>query len=73
MQEHRVLGIHNETMYCGSASNHSKKVNGSVTTAAIGKNREQKEIICPILESSGHNQPFYDDIDNSVCNNIQSQ
>ena len=50
-----------------------KKVNGSVTTAAIGKNREQKEIICPILESSGHNQPFYDDIDNSVCNNIQSQ
>ena len=73
MQEHRVPGIHNETMYCGSASNHSRKeVNGSVTAAAFRESR-QEEIMCPILESSGHNHPFNDDSDDSVYNNIQSQ
>ena len=62
MQEHRVPGIHNETMYCGSASNHSRKeVNGSVTAEAFGESRQHEEIMCPILESSGHNHPFHDD------------
>jgi hypothetical protein len=65
MQEHRVPGIHNETMYYGSASNHSRKeVNDSVTAAAFRESR---------LESSGHNHLFHDDSDNSVYNNIQSQ
>ena len=74
MQEHRVPGIHNETMYCGSASNHSRKeVNGSVTAAAFRESRQQEEIMCPFLESSGHNHPFHDDSDDSVYNNIQSQ
>ena len=75
MQEHRVPGIHSETMYCGSASNHSRKeVNdGSVTAAAFRESRQQEEIMCPILESSGHNHPFHDDSDDSVYNNIQSQ
>ena len=51
MQEHRVHGIHNETMYYGSASNHSRKeVNGSVTAAAYRESRQQQEIMCPILE-----------------------
>ena len=65
MQEHRVPGIHSETMYCGSASNHSRKeVNGSVTAAAFRESRQQEEImLCPILESSGHNHPFHDDSD----------
>ncbi len=40
MQEHRVPGIHNETMYCGSASNHSRKEdNGSVSAAAFREKR----------------------------------
>jgi hypothetical protein len=30
-------------------------------------------MLCPILESSGHNHPFHDDNDDSVYNNIQSQ
>ena len=73
MQEHRVPGISNETMYYGSASNHSRKeVNVSVTAAFRDESR-QEEIICPILESSGHNHPFYDDSNDSVYNNIQSQ
>ena len=60
MQEHRVPGIHNETMYCGSASNHSRKeVNGSVTAAAFRESRQQEEIMCPILESSGNNHPHF--------------
>jgi hypothetical protein len=74
MQEHRVHGIHNETMYHGSASNHSRKeVNGSVTAAAFRESRQQQDIMCPILELSGHNHPFHDDSDDSVYNNIQSQ
>ena len=61
-------------MYCGSVSNHSRKeVNGSVTAAAFRESRQQEEIMCPILKSSGHNHPFHDDSDNSVYNNIQSQ
>ena len=60
-------------MYCGSASNHSRKeVNGSVTAAAFRESRQQEEIMCPILESSGHNHPFHDNSDDSVNNNIQS-
>ena len=56
------------------ASNHSRKeVNGSVTAAAFRKSRQQKEIMCPFIESSGHNHPFHDDSDDSVYNNIQSQ
>jgi hypothetical protein len=75
MQEHRVPGIHNETMYCGSASNHSRKEdNGSVSAAAFREKRQQEEIMCPILGSSDHNHPFHDDSDDSaVYNNIQSQ
>jgi hypothetical protein len=74
MQEHRVPGIHNETMYCSSASNHLRKeVNGSVTAAAFRESRQQEEIMCPFFESSGHNHPFHDDSDDSVYNNIQSQ
>jgi hypothetical protein len=76
MQENRVPGIQNEIMYCGSASNHSRKeVNdGSVTAAAFRESRQQEEIMCPFLESSGHNQhPFHDDSDDSFDNNIQSQ
>ena len=43
MQEHRVPGIHNETMYCGSASNHSRKeVNVSVTAAFRDKSRQAR-------------------------------
>ena len=61
-------------MYCGSASNHSRKeVNdGSVTGAAFRENR-QEEIMCPFLESSDHNHPLHDDSNDSVYNNIQSQ
>ena len=71
MQEHRDPGIHNETMYCGSTSIHSRKeVNISVTAAFWEK--RQEEFMCPILESSGHNHPFHDDSDDSVYNNIQS-
>ena len=36
-------------------------------------NYQQEEIMCPILESSGHNHTFHDDSDDSVYNNIQSQ
>jgi hypothetical protein len=62
-------------MYCGSAPNHSRKeVNdGSVTAVVFRESRQQEEIMCPILESSGHNHPFHDDSDDSVYNNIQSQ
>jgi len=74
MQEHRVPGIHSETMYCGSASNHSRKeVNDGSVTAAAFREIRQEEIMCPILESSDHNHPFHDDSDDSVYNNIQSQ
>ena len=74
MQEHRVPGIHNETMYCGSASNHSRKeVNDGSVTAAAFREIRQEEIMCPILESSDHNHPLHDDSDDSVYNNIQSQ
>jgi hypothetical protein len=74
MQEHRFPGIHNETMYCGSASNHSRKEfnDYSVTAAAFRGSRQQKKIMCPFLESSGHNHPFHADSDDSVYNNIQS-
>jgi len=73
MQEHRVPGIHSDTMYCGSSSNHSRKeVNVSVTAAFRDESR-QEEIMCPIFESGGHNLPFHDDSDDSVYNNIQSQ
>jgi hypothetical protein len=62
-------------MYCGSASNRSRKeVNdGSVTAAAFRESRQEEEIMCPFLESSDHNHPFHDDSDDSVYNNIQSQ
>ena len=74
MQEHRGPGIHNETMYCGSAANHSRKeVIGSVTAAAFRESRQQGEIMCPFLESSGHSHPFHEGSDDSVYNNIQSQ
>ena len=66
MQEHRVPGIHNETMYCGSASNHSRKeeVNGNVSAAAFRRvDHKKRQSMCPILESSGHNHPFHDDSD----------
>ena len=73
MQEHRVPGIHHETIYCANASNHSRKeVNGSVTAAAFRESR-QEEIMCPILESSDNNHPLHDVSDDSVYNNIQSQ
>ena len=59
-------------MYCGSASNKSRKeVNVRVTAAAFRESRKQEEIMCPILESSGHNHPFHDNSDNSVYKNIQ--
>ena len=49
-----------------------KQVNdGSVTAAAFRESRQQEEIMCPILESSGNNHPFHDDSDNSVYKNIQ--
>ena len=53
---------------CGSASNHSRKeVNDvSVPAAAFRESRQQEEIRCPFLESSGHNHPFHDDSDDSV-------
>ena len=76
MQEHRVPRKHtSETMYCGSASNHSRKeVNDGSVTAAAFRERRQEEIMCTILESSDHNQhPLHDDSDDSVYNNIQSQ
>ena len=76
MQEHRVPGIHSETMYCGSASNHSRKeVNDDTITAVAFRDEStrQEEIMCPIFESSDHNHPFHDDRDDSVYNNIQSQ
>ena len=40
-------------------------------TSAFRESRQ--EIMCPILESSGHNYPFHGDSDDSVYNNIQSQ
>ena len=63
MQDHRDPGIHNETMYCGSASNYSRKeVNGSVTDAAFREStRQQKEIMCPFLESSNNIQSQQDE------------
>ena len=71
MQEHRVPGIHNETMYCHtSASNHSRKEVKVSVAAAFRESRQ--EIMYPILESSDHNHPFHEDSDNSVYNNIQS-
>jgi hypothetical protein len=75
MQEHRVPGIHNETTYCGSAWNHSRKVvnDGSVTAAAFMESRQQEEIMCPFLESSDPNHPFHNNSNDSVYNNIQSQ
>ena len=74
MQEHRVPGIHSETIFCGSASNHSRKeVNDGSVTAAAFREIRQEEILCPILESSDHNHPLHDDSDDSVYNNIQSQ
>ena len=54
--------------------NHSRKeVNGSVTAAAFRESRQQEEIMCPFLESSGHNHPFHDDSNDSVYKNIQSK
>ena len=74
MQEHRVPGIPSETMYCGSASNHSRKeVNDGIVTAAFRDESRKEEIMFPIFESSGHNHPFHDNSDDSVYNNIQSQ
>ena len=60
-------------MYCGSASNHSRKEvhDGSVTAAAFREIRQEEITMCPILESSDHNHPLHDDSDNSVYNNIQ--
>ena len=61
-------------MFCGSASNHSRKeVNDGSVTAAAFREIRQEEIMCPILESSDHNHPLHDDSDDSVYNNIQSQ
>jgi hypothetical protein len=52
-----------------------KQVNdGSVTAAAFREVRRHQEVImCPILESSGHNHQFHVNSDNSVHKNIQSQ
>ncbi len=50
-----------------------KQVNDGTVLAAGFSEIRQEEIMCPILESSGHNDPFNDDSDSSVYNNIQSQ